>query len=191
MMNQVYSKTKFLKKEVNFDFDIKNIKDMSFKKDELFFVDNGNLNKNNEIVYKSKNIFTIYSRDIHSLYKSISSLLDESCDLYEIKKDIQNYMIYGKISEYGEHNRGIWYDFPGINIPYLHGFFFFDSSYEVNFKNQNNLVKELINTNTIIINKPTDLINIKSEKESEVIEFYIVPIDMLKHNEPGVWVPIL
>lgn len=190
-MNQLYSKTKFIKKNIDIDFDLEDIKNMSFKKDELFFVKDGDLNKENEIIHKSKNIFTTYSSSSYSLYKGISYLLREACLLYDINKDVQDYMIYGKISKYGDYNKGIWYDFPGINIPYLHGFFFFDSSYEVNFKNQNNLVTEKVEGNTVIINKPTDLINIKSEKDSEIIEFYIIPNDMLKHNEPGVWVPIL
>jgi hypothetical protein len=190
-MNQLFSKTKFIKNNTSFEFNLKDIKDMSFKKDELFFVKNGDLNKEDEIVHNSKNIFTVYSDSSYCLYRSISDALKEACSLYEINKDMQNYMIYGKVSKYGDHNKGIWYDFPGINIPYLHGFFFFDGTFDVSFKNQNSIIKETIDKNTIIVNKPTDLINIKAEKESDVVEFYIVPNKMLKYNEPGVWVPIL
>lgn len=191
MMNQLYSKTKFIRKNVDFNFNLNNIKNTSYKKDELYFVKDGELNKEDEIIYNSKNIFTTYSDDAYNLYKEISILLDDACSLYEINKGVQNYMLYAKISNYGKHNSTVWYDFPGINIPYLHGFFFFGPTYEINFKNQNNVTKEKIDSHTIIINKPTDLINIKSVGESEVIEFYIAPNKMLKHNEPGVWVPIL
>lgn len=191
MMNQLFSKTKFIKKNTNFEFNLKDIGDMSFKKDELFFVKEGELNKENEVIHSSKNIFTVYSDSSYYLYREISTALLEACSLYEINKDIQNYMIYGKLAKYGDYNSSIWYDFPGINIPYLHGFFFFDGKFDVSFKNQNSIIKEIIEKNTVIINKPTDLINIKADKDSDVVEFYIVPNKMLKYNEPGVWVPIL
>ena len=191
MMNQLFSKTKFIKNNTNFEFNLKDIEDMSYKKDELFFVKEGELNKEYEVVHSSKNIFTVYSDSSYNLYRDISTALVEACSLYEINKDIQNYMIYGKLAKYGDYNKRIWYDFPGINIPYLHGFFFFDGKFDVSFKNQNSIIKETIDKNTVIINKPTDLINIKTDKESDVIEFYIVPNKMLKYNEPGVWVPIL
>lgn len=191
MLSQIYSKTNFIKKEVDFNFNIKNIKDMSFKKDELFFVKDGALKKEKEKIIESKNVFTVYCNDSYNLYKEISSLINDSCLLYDLNKEKQNYMIYGKISEYGPDNKNIWYDFPGINIPNLHGFFFFDNEYKVSFKNQKSIVDIDIKTNTIIINKPTDLIKINSVNKSEVIEFYIFPNIMLKHNEPGIWVPIL
>ena len=136
MMNQLYSKTRFIKNNVDFNFNLNNIKKTSYKKDELFFVKDGDLNKKNEIIYNSKNIFTTYSDDAYNLYKEISILLNEACSLYEINKNVQNYMIYGKVSKYGKDNMGVWYDFPGINIPYLHGFFFFGPQYEISFKNQ-------------------------------------------------------
>lgn len=190
MLNQIYSKTNFIKKETTFDFDINNIKNMSFKKDELFFVKDGNLKKEKENIIESKNIFTTYSNDAYNLYKEIFSFLDEACKTYNLNRDIQNYMIYGKISEYDENNKNIWYDFPGINLPNLHGFFFFDNEYNISFKNQNNITEINIKNNTVLINKPTDLIKISSNKKSEIIEFYIFPNIMLKYNEPGVWIPV-
>lgn len=116
--------------------------------------------------------------------------MDDACLLYNLNRNLQKYMIYGKISEYNQDNKNIWYDFPGINIPNLHGFFFFNNNYKVSFKNQNIITEIDIKSNTIIINKPTDLIKINSENNSEVIEFYIFPNIMLKHNEPGVWIPV-
>lgn len=47
-------------------------------------------------------------------------------------------MIYGKISKYGPSTNKLWYDFPGINIPYLHGIYFPDEAeYQVFFMNNN------------------------------------------------------
>lgn len=190
MLNQIYSKSNFVKKETEFNFDINNVKNMSFKKDELFFVKDGDLKKEKENIIESKNVFTTYSNDSYNLYKNISVLLDDACLLYNLNRNLQKYMIYGKISEYNQDNKNIWYDFPGINIPNLHGFFFFNNNYKVSFKNQNSITEIDIKSNTIIINKPTDLIKINSENNSEVIEFYIFPNIMLKHNEPGVWIPV-
>jgi hypothetical protein len=64
-------------------------------------------------------------------------------------------------------------------------------SYELSFSNSGIIKKETFSKNELFINKPTDLINIKTEQENDVIEFYIAPLYALKHNEPGVWVPII
>ena len=101
-------------------------------------------------------------------------------------------MIYGKMSKYGPSTNKNWYDFPGVNIPYLHGMFFITGKpYSLSFSNNNIVTKEVFNRNELFINKPTDIINIKADEENEVVEFYIAPLYALKHNEPGVWVPII
>ena len=191
MLNQTYSQTKFFKKTIDINFDINNLKEMSFKKDDLYYTNNGDLELKNEIIINSKNIFSVYTNGSYDLYTSISEGLKEACNLYDININKQKYMIYGKISKYGPSTNKLWYDFPGINIPYLHGIYFpVEAEYQVFFMNNNNKKEELFHKNTLFINKPTDIINIKTDKDQDVIEFYIVPLDALEHNEPGVWVPI-
>jgi hypothetical protein len=191
MLNQTYSKTNFLKKDLDIVFDIDRLKSMSYKKDELYYTNNGELELKNEIIIESKNIFSIYTNDMYDLYLSISSYIKEVCTKYEIDINKQRYMIYGKISRYDLDTNKNWYDFPGINIPYLHGMYFpEDAEYQVSFNNNDSTIKEVFVKNQLFINKPTDIINIKTNKESEIIEFYIAPLYALKHNEPGVWVPI-
>jgi hypothetical protein len=191
MLNQTHSKTSFFKKTLNIEFDLERLKGMSYKKDELYYTQDGELELKNEIIIKSKNIFSIYTDDAYDLYLEISKALKETCSLYQIDFDKQKYMIYGKIAEYGQATNRCWYDFPGINIPYLHGFYFPDGrEYKVSFSNNNITKEETFDKNQLFINKPTDVINIKTQYECELIEFYIVPLISLKHNEPGVWVPI-
>jgi hypothetical protein len=192
MLNQQYSKIKFIKDKLDITFDINLVESMSFKKDELYYVENNSLVKKEELINFSKNIFSVYTDECYNLYKDISKILKKVCNEYEINIEKQKYMIFGKISTYNEFTNANWYDFPGINIPQLHGFYFIENNeHSVSFKNNNNLVKENFYKNDIFINKPTDLINIKVKEECKIIEFYIYPILMLKHNEPGVWVPII
>ncbi len=192
MLNQQYSKIKFIKDKLNISFDLDFVESMSFKKDELYYVENNDLIKKEEVVNFSKNIFSVYTNECFDLYKNISIILKKVCNEYEINIEKQKYMIFGKISTYDKLTNPNWYDFPGINIPQLHGFYFIeDKEHCVSFKNNNNLIKENFYKNDIFINKPTDLINIKVEDKCKVIEFYIHPILMLKHNEPGVWLPIV
>ncbi len=191
MMKQLSSKTNFIKKEVDFKFNFDNVKDTVYKKDELYRVENGELVKYDEVYFHSKNIFSTYSTEVYNLYLNISKVLQEACKEYEIAKDFQKYMIYGKVVEYGEKTNTLWYDFPGIDKPQMHGFFLFNNKYNVSFKNKDIIQSIEVDKNTIILNKPTDLINIKTDKECAAIEFYIFPNKMLKHNEPGVWIPIL
>jgi hypothetical protein len=192
MLNQQYSKIKFIKNKLDIDFNLENVESMSFKKDELYYVENNSLVKQKEIFNFSKNIFSIYVDECFDLYKNISIILKEVCNQYDINIEKQKYMIFGKLSTYGENTNKNWYDFPGINIPQLHGFYFIDDQeHSVSFKNNNNVIKENFYKNEIFINKPTDLINIKVKNECKIVEFYIYPMLMLKHNEPGVWIPII
>ena len=191
MMKQPYSKINFIKKEIDIKFNFDNVKDTVYKKDELYRVEDGEVVKYNEVYDHSKNIFLTYSTEVYNLYLNISKVLSEACKEYGIAKDFQRYMIYGKVVEYGEDTNTLWYDFPGIDKPNLHGFFLFNNNYKISFKNKDSVQSVDIDRNTIIINKPTDLINIKTDKKCAAIEFYIFPNIMLKHNEPGVWVPIL
>ena len=191
MLNQTYSKTNFLKKEIDIEFDIDYLNLMLYKKDDLYYTINGELELKEEIVINSKNIFSVYTDGSYDLYLQISKALKEICNLYDINIEKQKYMIYGKISKYGHNTNRAWYDFPGINIPYLHGMYFpSEAEYKVSFMNNKSTKEEIFNKNGLFINKPTDIINIKTDKEQEIIEFYIVPLYSLKHNEPGVWVPI-
>jgi hypothetical protein len=190
MLSQPYSKTKFVRKNTGTYLDVKKINEMSYKKDELYFVKDGGLEKEKEIVYETKNIFSVYDSDIHTVYKHISELLNEACENYSIDKAKQQYMIYGKISNYKLIDNNNWYDFPGINIPQLHGMYFFEDTY-LTFNNNDLIEKEHFYKKDIFINKPTDLINVNVLEDSKILEFYIFPIELLKHNEPGVWLPIL
>ena len=192
MLNQMYSKTNFLKKEVNIWFDINKFNSMSYKKDELYYTNNGDLDLKETVVIESKNIFSVYTEDIYNLYLSISEGVKEACMLYDIDIKKQKYMIYGKMSKYGPSTNKNWYDFPGVSMPYLHGMFFITGEpYRLSCRNNTIVTKEVFNKNELFINKPTDIINIKTEQENDVIEFYISPLYALKHNEPGVWVPII
>ena len=191
MLNQTHSKTNFLKKQLDINFDLDHLKSMSYKKDEIYYTNNGELELKKEIVIESKNIFSVYAKSMYDLYLLISDYIKEICDIYELDINKQRYMIYGKVSKYGSNTNKNWYDFPGINIPYLHGMYFpDDAECEVSFNNNDSTIKEIFKKNSLFINKPTDIINIKTNKECEVIEFYISPLYGLKHNEPGVWVPI-
>ena len=68
--------------------------------------------------------------------------------------------------------------------------YFFEDTY-LTFNNNDLIEKEHFYKKDIFINKPTDLINVNVLEDSKILEFYIFPIELLKHNETGVWLPIL
>lgn len=170
---------------------IDSVNEFGFKKNDIYSIKNGEAflqTSENEFV---ENIFQIYSEPIYDLFKAISFNIDDVCSFYEINKEKQKYMIYGKISNYGENNKNSWYDFPGQNKPFLHGFYFpEDNSGIISFKNISETHSININPGLCIINKPTDLVNIKFDFDTKVIEFYIFPLFALKHINPGVWCPL-
>ena len=101
-------------------------------------------------------------------------------------------MTYGKNVKYYPEDNNKWYDFPGINVPFLHGFYFASGeNIKLKFNNNNIIHYQDVSPGDLIINKPTDIININVFEESNIIEFYVSPLFALKHNEPGVWVPII
>lgn len=191
MLNQTYSKTNFIKRSLDIGFDIDLLNKMSYKKDDIYYTKDGDLKLDREIIIKSKNLFSVYNENIYTLYLEISEAVKEACSVYGINKDKQKYMIYAKFSQYGPGTNKNWYDFPGINIPHLHGMYFpAGQEYNLSFINNEITTKEVFKKDQMFINKPTDIINIKTDDWNDVIEFYVVPLYSLKHNEPGVWVPI-
>lgn len=194
-MKTLKSNIKIIKKNLSSDqalntliLDLEN----SFKKDEIYTISANKIIKENSYNSVAKNIFLNYSQSVYSLYLDISNILKEVCREYEINQSKQKYMIYGKISKYSELTNRDWYDFPGINKPSLHGFYFPQvNACSLTVKNNDQQEAVTIQRGDIIINKPTDIINIKTDAEIDVVEFYIMPNILLKHNEPGVWCPIL
>jgi len=192
-MKQIYSKINFLhNKSIIFENIICDISTGGVKKDEIFNVIDGELKKISERINHSKNIFSIYRESTHGLYSEICKYVESACSIYSISKNKQKYFIYGKVVKYTKDTNSIWYDFPGSNIPFLHGFYFPDQVKAlITFKNNDQIVTIQANPGDIIINKSTDIIKIEvSEDTYEIIEFYVSPAFALKHNEPGVWVPI-
>lgn len=192
MLKTVPSKISYVYKHIGVSNKIlEDISSMSFKKDDVYEVENGSLKYKKSNVYYAKNIFSVYSQDIYSVYKDICDLLNEACSTYEIDKNKQFYMIYGKTEKYHKGMNGKWYDYPGINIPFLHGFFIMSgNSNKIFFQNNDSIVSKEIIPGDLIINKPTDLIKFEVDEDMHIIEFYISPIFALKNNEPGVWIPV-
>jgi hypothetical protein len=192
-LKEIISKTKYIHNNVGI---LKNlISDIFYegnKKEDIYTVIDGEMIKNKTIVTKSKNIFSIYTKDCYDLYKVLCEQLDIACSVYQIDKEKQKYMTYAKNVKYYPSDNKKWYDFPGINIPFIHGFYFATGkNINIYFKNGDTITEQKINEGDIVLNKPTDLIKINVDFESDVIEFYIAPLFSLKNNEPGVWVPII
>lgn len=192
-MKQILSKTKIIHKEIGvLENLIHDVEHIGVKKEDVYHVEDGSLIKTNTIITKPKNIFSIYADSCYELYRHVSIAVDHACWSYEINKNTQKYMTYGKNVKYYPETNNHWYDFPGINVPFLHGFYI-ASGRDIKFKFKNNdyMHYQKVKPGDLIINKPTDIININVSEESNIIEFYISPLFALKHNEPGVWVPII
>jgi len=189
----IISKTKYIHKNIGvFENIISDIEHIGVKKEDVYRVDNGSLVKSDTIITKPKNIFSVYTDDCYDLYKHISIAIDHACWSYEIDKQKQKYMTYAKNVKYYPSENKKWYDFPGINIPFLHGFYVASGeNIKMHFNNSGIIVSQNLIPGDLIINKPTDFIRVEVDSESNIIEFYVSPIFALKNNEPGVWVPIL
>lgn len=192
-MKGITSKTKYIHKNIGILQDIiSDIEHVGVKKEDVYVVDNGSLVKNNTIITKPKNVFSIYTNDCYDLYKHVSIAVDHACWSYEIDKQKQKYMTYAKNVKYYPSENKKWYDFPGINIPFLHGFYVATGeNVKMHFNNNGMIVSQNLIPGDLVINKPTDFIRVEVDSESNIIEFYVSPIFALKNNEPGVWVPII
>lgn len=192
MLKTIPSKIKYLHSSIEMpDNFLLSLENLDSKNDRIFVIENDALTEQKTIINKSKNIFLVYSDITFLLYKNISNLLKNACNMYEIDITKQKYFIYGKVVQYSTETNNHWYDFPGINKPFMHGFYFIDGQAEIFFQNNDKIESTSIQQNDIIINKPTDLIKIKTDSTINVVEFYVSPLYMLKHNQPGVWCPIL
>jgi hypothetical protein len=192
MLKTLPSKIKYFHLSANIPDDFMlSLENFDSKNDRIFYIENDSLTEQDGVLNKTKNIFLVYTDHVFLLYENISNLLKDACKSYNIDNKKQKYFIYGKIVKYSPETNNHWYDFPGANKPFLHGFYFIDNKAEIFFKNNDNIESMLVKEKDIIINKPTDLIKINTDKEINVIEFYISPVSMLKHNQPGVWCPIL
>lgn len=192
-MKQILSKTKFIHKEIGIlNNIISDIEHKGIKKEDIYNVENGQLIKSDTVVTFPKNIFSVYTEDCYDLYHRVCIAVDHACWSYNINKEKQKYMTYGKNIKYYPEDNNKWYDFPGINIPFMHGFYFASGeNIKLKFNNNNIIHYQDVKVGDLIINKPTDIININVSSESNIIEFYVSPLFSLKNNEPGVWVPII
>jgi len=192
MLKTIPSKTKYLHSSIDMPNNfLSSLNGFDSKDDRIFIIKNDALTEKDLVVNKTKNIFLVYTDEMFLLYQNISNLLKDACNMYSIDTTKQKYFIYGKVVQYSLETNNHWYDFPGINKPFLHGFYFIDGQAEIFFQNNDKIESKVIKQNDIIINKPTDLIKIKTDSTINVVEFYIAPTYMLKYNQPGVWCPIL
>jgi hypothetical protein len=192
MLKTLPSKINYLHSSINMPENLLlSLEDFESKNDRVFIIENDALAEKELTINKAKNIFLVYTDATFFLYKGISSLIKDACKMYNIDTTKQKYFIYGKVVQYSMETNNNWYDFPGINKPFLHGFYFIDGPAEIFFENNDKIESKSIKQNDIVINKPTDLIKIKTDNTINVVEFYISPTYMLKYNEPGVWCPIL
>ena len=192
-MKQILSKTKIIHKQIGvLENLIHDIEHVGEKKEDVYNLKDGILIKKDTIITKPKNIFSIYTENCYNLYKHVSIAVEHACWSYEIDKQKQKYMVYAKNVKYYPETNKHWYDFPGINIPFLHGFYFASGeNINLKFNNNNTIHYQDVSVGDLLINKPTDLINVNVGSESNIIEFYVSPLFALKNNEPGVWVPII
>lgn len=192
MLKTLPSKTKYFYSNINMPYNfLLSLNDLDSKNDRIFIIENDSLEEQDTIINKAKNIFLVYSEATFSLYQQIVESLPDICATYNIDTAKQKYFIYGKVVQYSTETNNHWYDFPGTNSPFLHGFYFIDGEAEIFFQNNEKTESRTIKENDIIINKPTDLIKINTSSTINVVEFYISPLYMLKHNQPGIWCPIL
>jgi hypothetical protein len=192
MLKTLPSKTNYLYSNTDMPYDfLSSINGFNSKNDRIFIIEDDLLTEKDSVVNQSKNIFLVYTEAVFFLYKNISESLKDACRMYNMDITKQRYFIYGKVVQYSTETNNHWYDFPGINTPFLHGFYFIDGQAEIFFQNNDKTQSKNVKEKDMIINKPTDLIKIKVDSTINVVEFYISPIYMLKHNQPGVWCPIL
>jgi hypothetical protein len=193
-LKPINDKINFVYKSISYNKDASNVfdgYDSYHKIDSVYNIIDGELVKIKEIKHEVENMFLIYSKNIYSLYLEIAKLLKIACVTYQIDQEKQMYMIYAKPGTYNKNTSKSWYDFPGGNKPHLHGFYFPKvEQCAISFKNNDQIKNFDVSSGDLIINKATDLVNINTDVQIDIIEFYIVPLDFLKHNDPGVWCPI-
>lgn len=192
-MKMIYSKIKYFKKNIDISNNklFEEICKQEIIKNSIYMVENSQIKFIKKEEKIQENIFLIYNDEVYKFYKNIQSIMNYVYNLYDLNNEIHKFMIYGKIKEYNKEQSKTWYDFPGSNLPFLYCIYnLSNNNISITLKNNNQIENIVLNPSDIFINKPTDLVKFDLEEKSNLLEIYISPLDYIKNNHNGVWIPL-
>lgn len=145
--------TKQLERRYNL---IENVKLKGIKKFgdvEEHFVESNSIST---IKWREYNVFQFHIKEIYNLYRSVSELVKEACEYYEIDFDSQNFMIQGwfNINTSGKGKLN-WHDHGEPGAPNFHGYYCVNAEPSVTYYkiNGNTQVENVNKNNRVIVSE--------------------------------------
>jgi len=176
------------------DIQLKGITPLDLKKDN--FVESQSIST---IKWREYNVFQFYNTDIHKIFKSLSKLIHEACEYYEIDFESQQYMVQGWFNiNYTKKGKLDWHDHGPHPAPFFHGYYSVNAEpsithYKVNGKDVEN---HNINNRMIVseMAHPHAMADWSWEGPRITLAYDIVPLKSLLGNSLAIeqhWVPLL
>jgi len=176
---------------------IRGVSKLNEKNKELF-VESGSIST---VKWREYNVFQFYHEGIYNLFSSLSEVVKEACDYYEIDFKQQQYMVQGWFN-INYHNKGKldWHDHGAYKAPIFHGYYCVNaepSSTYYKIDNDDNRVVENINYNNRMIvsemGHPHAMGDWNWEGERITVAYDILPLKHVKTFtwQEQHWIPLL
>ncbi len=149
------------------------------------------------------NVFQFYNNEIHKLYKSISDMVKEACEYYNVDFEKQNYYIQGWFNiNHSKVGKLDWHDHGGPGAPYFHGYYCVSAEpsvthYKLFNDNARVVPNHNINNRAIVseMGHPHAMGNWDWDGPRITIAYDIIPLNVLLENKNNVpeqhWIPLI
>lgn len=148
------------------------------------------------------NVFQFYNDQVHKLYKSISDMVKEACNYYDVDFDEQKYYIQGWFNvNYSHVGKLTWHDHGGPYAPFFHGYYSVSAEPSIThyklFNDDRSLVENHNLNNRAILSEmghPHAMGDWDWEGPRITIAYDVVPLSLLQSNQNAPqqhWVPLL
>jgi hypothetical protein len=149
--------------------------------------------------WREYNVFQFHSNEIYNLYKSVSEMVHEACEYYDIDFKEQNFMIQGWFNINYAHNGKLdWHDHGPHGAPNFHGYYavsaepstthyiVFDNQVENNNKDNRAILSEM--------GHPHAMSDWDWDGPRITIAYDVIPLSSLISNDLAAeqhWLPLL
>jgi hypothetical protein len=154
------------------------------------------------VKWREYNVFQFYSPEIYKVFKTISEVVHEACEYYDIDFEKQQYMVQGWFNiNYADTGKLNWHDHGGPYAPYFHGYYSIKAEPSIThyqIKDGSDRVVENVNKNNRLIvsemGHPHAMGDWSWDGPRITLAYDIVPMSRLS-EDPGIveqhWIPLL
>lgn len=148
------------------------------------------------------NVFQFYHPGIYQLYKSVSDMVKDACEYYDVNFAEQQYMIQGWFNiNHAKVGKLDWHDHGGPYAPFFHGYYCVSAEPSVThyrlFNEDAGIVENKNINNRAIVSEmghPHAMGDWSWDGPRITIAYDIIPLSLLKDNKDAPqqhWIPLL